>query len=165
MFSTSSARVQVAPLDSLSKVADIQPAILDDFGEVELLPWIGVGFALGTMTILPWGKAYGVFNIKWLYIFNVFLFEAGSAICGASPNMTVLIIARVIAGVGGCGMHSGCLTYIAVSTTMKERPMYMSGIAVLWGLGSVLGPVVFPAKFHCLDQSLRDVGRWGFCNE
>ena len=94
------------------------------------------------MTILPWGKAYGVFNIKWIYVFNVLLFETGSAICGASPNMTVLIIARVIAGIGGCGMHSGCLTYIAVSTTMKERPMYMSGIAVLWGLGSVLGPVV-----------------------
>lgn len=28
---------------------------------------------------------------------------------------------------------------------MKERPMYMSGNAVLWGIGSVLGPVVSPA--------------------
>ncbi|CZT05512.1 related to DHA14-like major facilitator; ABC transporter [Rhynchosporium agropyri] len=123
-------------------VADIQPSILEAFGHVELLPWIGVGFGLGTMTILPWGKAYGVFNIKWVYIFNILLFEVGSAICGAANSMTLLIIGRVIAGVGGCGMHSGCLTYIAVSTTMKERPMYMSGIAILWGLGSVLGPVV-----------------------
>ncbi|KAF9884963.1 hypothetical protein FE257_000873 [Aspergillus nanangensis] len=123
-------------------VADIQPAILERFGYVELLPWIGVAFALGTMTILPWGKAYGIFNIKWIYIFNIFLFEVGSAICGAAPSMTVLIIARVIAGIGGCGMHAGSLTYIAVLTSMKERPLYMSGIAVLWGLGSVLGPVV-----------------------
>lgn len=111
------------------------------------------------MTILPWGKVNGVFNIKWIYIFNVLLFEVGSAICGASPNMTVLIIARVIAGIGGCGMHSGCLTYIAVLTTMKERPMYMSGIAVLWGTGSVLGPVVFPhpiyrARFALIEEQV-----------
>ena len=117
------------------------------------------------MTILPWGKAFGVFNIKWIYVFNVLLFEVGSAICGASPNMTVLIIARVIAGIGGCGMHSGCLTYIAVSTTMKERPMYMSGIAVLWGLGSVLGPVV-PNACPAAAREFSDdcSGWWCFCD-
>lgn len=118
------------------------------------------------MTILPWGKAYGVFNIKWIYVFNVLLFEIGSAICGASPNMTVLIIARVIAGIGGCGMHSGCLTYIAISTTMKERPMYMSGIAMLWGLGSVLGPVVssvYPAVAKYSSDACS--GWWCVCDQ
>ncbi|WEW58622.1 hypothetical protein PRK78_004090 [Emydomyces testavorans] len=124
------------------KVADIQPSIIEDFGQVELLPWIGVGFALGSMFILPWGKIYGVFNIKWVYLSNVLLFEIGSAICGAAPNMTSLIIARVITGIGGCGMYSGTMTYVSVTTTMKERSMYMSGNAVMWGVGSVLGPVV-----------------------
>ena len=146
-------------------MADIQPAILDRFGHVELLPWIGVAFALGTMTILPWTKAYGIFNIKWLYIFNIFLFEVGSAICGAAPNMTALIIARVIAGVGGCGMHAGSLMYIAVLTSMKERRLYMSGIAVLWGLGSVLGPVVWIQLSIGHDHQFRArsyflLGRW-----
>ena len=80
--------------------------------------------------------------------------------------MTVLIIARVIAGIGGCGMHSGCLTYIAVSTTMKERPMYMSGIAVLWGLGSVLGPVV-PSACPAAAREFSDdcSGWWCFCDQ
>ena len=85
---------------------------------------------------------YGVFNIKWVYLFNIFLFEAGSAVCGAAPNMTVLIIARVIAGIGGSGMYSGTMTYVSLLTTSEERPIYMSGNAVLWGIGSVLGPVV-----------------------
>ncbi|EFQ32225.1 major facilitator superfamily transporter protein [Colletotrichum graminicola M1.001] len=56
-------------------VANIQPAIINDFGRLELLSWIGTGFALGTIFILLWGKVYGVFNIKWVYIFNIFLFE------------------------------------------------------------------------------------------
>lgn len=124
------------------KVADIQPSILTAFGRVDLLPWIGTGFALGTMAVLPWGKVYGVFNVKWVYVFNIFLFEVGSALCGASPNMTALIIGRVIAGVGGSGMYSGTLTYISILTSMTERPAYLSGSTVVWGIGSVLGPVV-----------------------
>lgn len=123
-------------------VADIQPAILEEFGHVELLPWIGTGFALGTIAVLPWGKIYGIFNIKGVYLFNIILFEVGSAICGAAPNMTSLIIGRVIAGVGGSGMYSGTLTYVSVSTTTKEKPAYLAGSTVIWGLGSVLGPVV-----------------------
>lgn len=56
--------------------------------------------------------------------------------------MNALIVGRVIGGVGGAGMYSGCLTYIAITTTNLERPMYMAGVAVVWGLGTVLGPVV-----------------------
>ncbi|KAK8034599.1 azole resistance protein 1 [Apiospora rasikravindrae] len=123
-------------------VAAIQPSILESFGEVQLLSWIGVAFALGSTAILGWGKAYGVFDIKTIFISNIVLFEIGSAVCGAAPNMRALIVGRVVAGVGGCGMYSGGLSYIASLTSLKERPMYTAGIAVLWGLGSVLGPVV-----------------------
>jgi MFS family permease len=123
-------------------VANIQPAIINDFGHLELLAWIGTGFALGTMFILLWGKVYGVFNIKWVYIFNIFLFEAGSALCGAAPNIEALIIGRVIAGVGGSGMYSGTLTYISVLCNSQEKPAYLAGSTVVWGIGSVLGPVV-----------------------
>ena len=123
-------------------VADIQPAVLEDFGNVELLPWIGTGFALGNMTILTWGRAYGVFNIKWIYIFNILLFEIGSAICGAAPDMNALIVGRIVAGVGGSGLYSGTLTYVSVLTNPREKPAYIAGSTVMWGLGSVLGPVV-----------------------
>ncbi|KAG9499643.1 Efflux pump dep3 [Fusarium musae] len=124
-------------------VANIQPSIINDFGHLELMTWIGTGFALGTMFILLWGKVYGVFNIKWVYIFNIFLFEAGSAVCGAAPNIQVLIIGRVIAGIGGSGMYSGTLTYVSVLTNEQEKPAYLAGSTVVWGIGSVLGPVGF----------------------
>ena len=123
-------------------VADIQPAILNQFKQVKDLPWIGVAFALGAIALLPWRRAYGAFDVKWLYIASVLLFEIGSGLCGAAPTMNALIIGRVIAGVGGAGMYSGCLTYIAVTTTNLEWPMYMAGIAIVWGLGTVLGPIV-----------------------
>ena len=123
-------------------VADIQPEIILRFGSVERLPWVGTSFALGAIAILPWGKAYGVFNIKWLYIINVILFEVGSAICGASPNLSALIVGRAIAGIGGSGLYSGCLTYLSVTTTERERPTYISFVGIVWGVGTVLGPIV-----------------------
>jgi MFS family permease len=123
-------------------VANIQPMIISSFGRLDLIAWIGTGFALGAMFILLWGKIYGVFNMKWVYIFNIFLFEVGSAICGAAPDMESLIVGRVIAGVGGCGMYSGTLTYVSVLTSPEEKPAYLAGSTVMWGIGSVLGPVV-----------------------
>ncbi|SPJ78277.1 probable DHA14-like major facilitator; ABC transporter [Fusarium torulosum] len=138
-------------------VANIQPSIINDFGHLELMSWIGTGFALGTMFILLWGKVYGVFNIKWVYLFNIFLFEAGSVVCGAAPNIEALIIGRVIAGIGGSGMYSGTLTYVSVLTDQQEKPAYLAGSTVVWGIGSVLGPVVGGA-FAASSATWR----WGF---
>lgn len=88
------------------------------------------------------GRAYGVFNIKWLFLSLVILFEVGSVLCGAAPNMNAFIIGRVLQGVGACGCYSGAVTYISVMTTKRERPLYLSGVVATWSLGSVIGPVI-----------------------
>ena len=64
-------------------------------------------------TILTFGSFYGVFDIKWLYLGSIILFEVGSAICGAAPTMDALIVGRVIAGVGGAGMYLGFVPHLA----------------------------------------------------
>ncbi|KAH8811249.1 major facilitator superfamily domain-containing protein [Xylogone sp. PMI_703] len=118
--------------------ADVQGTILEKLGEPEKLAWIGVGFPLGSVAvILSLGKAYGVLNMKWLYLANVVLFEVGSAICGASPTMNALV-----AGAGGAGLFLGGLNILSSMTTEYERPIYMSGTGVSWGLGTILGPVI-----------------------
>jgi hypothetical protein len=89
-------------------VADVQPAIVEDFGDVARLPWLSVGFLLGAAsTNLIWGKVYSQFNGKWTYIGCVLFFETGSAICGGANDMTTLIIGRVLCGVAGSGMYVG----------------------------------------------------------
>ncbi|KAF4961863.1 hypothetical protein FSARC_10021 [Fusarium sarcochroum] len=138
-------------------VAEIQPAILGDLGAIELLPWVGTGFALGTMVVLPLSKAYGIFSIRKLYLSNILLFEVGSALCGGAPSMNAMILGRVIAGVGGAGMYAGTLTYVAVCTTLEERAAYMAGSTVVWGIGTVLGPVVGGAFAESSAT-----WRWGF---
>jgi predicted MFS family arabinose efflux permease len=124
-------------------VADIQPVIVTHFDSVGKLTWLSVAFLIGAAaTNLIWGKIFGQFNAKWTYIFCVFLFELGSAVCGAAPNMDALIVGRAICGVGGAGMYVGVMTLLSVTTTLHERPMYIGGTGLTWGLGTVLGPII-----------------------
>jgi MFS family permease len=56
--------------------------------------------------------------------------------------MNALIIGRVIAGIGGAGMYLGNLNLITINTSPRERPMYQGGLGVVWGTGTILGPVI-----------------------
>ncbi|KAL6828100.1 major facilitator superfamily domain-containing protein [Trichoderma camerunense] len=124
-------------------VADVTPAAVNDLGDIAELPWLSVGFLLGgTAVVLPFGRLYGLFNAKWLYILSSVLFNIGSALCGAAPTMKALIIGRVLAGMGGNGMYLGVMTLLSVNTSNKERPGYLSFVGLIWGIGTVLGPVV-----------------------
>ena len=123
--------------------ADVQPDIVKSLGSIEKLSWIGAGFPLGSVAvILPLGYAYGIFEIKRLYICSIIVFEVGSALCGASPTMDTLIVGRVIAGAGGAGMYLGILNYLGLFTTLRERNLYNSLTGLVWGTGTILGPVV-----------------------
>lgn len=39
-------------------------------------------------------------------------------------------------------MYVGCLNYLSMTTTVAERPLYMGLTALVWGAGTVLGPIV-----------------------
>jgi MFS family permease len=124
-------------------VADITPATVNEFGDVLKLPWLSVGFLLGGIAVvLPIGKIYGLFDAKWLYIISAVIFNVGSAICGAAPNMDALIVGRVLAGMGGNGMYLGVVTLLSVNTSDRERPGYLSFVGLFWGIGTILGPVI-----------------------
>ncbi len=88
--------------------ADIQGFVSESFDNVTQLGWLGVGFTLGsTVAILPLGKAFGIFDTKWIFIGCLTMFAAASALCGAAPSMNAIIVGRVWAGAGGAGMYLG----------------------------------------------------------
>lgn len=123
--------------------AEVQGPVVEDFGHVEQLAWIGAGFPLGSVSvILLYGALYEAFDMKWVYVVSMVLFEAGSALCGAAPNMDALIVGRVIAGAGGSGVFMGCLNYFTHLTAPERRGLYIAGTGFCWGIGAVLGPVV-----------------------
>ncbi|KAK1150022.1 hypothetical protein N8T08_003580 [Aspergillus melleus] len=124
-------------------VANIAPTIVNHFDAVENLPWLSVGFMIGGVAmVLIYGRLYALFDSKWLYITSTVIFMAASALCGAAPSMNAEIVGRVFAGAGGNGMYFGILDLLSTNTTSRERPQYLSLTGLVWGLGTVLGPVV-----------------------
>ena len=88
--------------------ADIQAAVAQTFDDISKLGWLGIGFTLGSVAlILPLGKAYAIFDTKWLFIGCLTMFAAGSALCGGAPSMNAIVAGRVWAGAGGAGMYLG----------------------------------------------------------
>jgi MFS family permease len=78
------------------------------FNNIEDLAWVGLGFPMASVAgIMFLGRMYGLFDVKTLLNSSIFIFEVGSAVCGAAPNMNALIVGRCIAGFGGCGMYLG----------------------------------------------------------
>lgn len=56
--------------------------------------------------------------------------------------MSKLRIACTDPDSGGCGCYIGSITFISHLTTPRERPLYLSGVLIVWGIGSVVGPLV-----------------------
>ncbi|KAI0840307.1 putative MFS aflatoxin efflux pump [Hypoxylon sp. FL0890] len=119
------------------------PAITDEFHSLPDVGWYGSAYLLTTCAFqLLFGKVYTFFPVRTTYLATIFLFEAGSAICGAAPNSLAFILGRAIQGVGSAGIFGGSIVSIVYSVPLHKRPLYMGLFGAVFGLASVVGPLV-----------------------
>ncbi|KAI8964656.1 MFS general substrate transporter [Daldinia sp. FL1419] len=119
------------------------PSITNEFNAADDIGWYGTAFLLTNCAFLPiFGKLYTLVNIKPAFMIAILLFEIGSAICGVAPNSITFIIGRAIAGVGAGGVQSGIVTIIVYAVPLEKRPMYQGLFGAVFGISSVLGPLV-----------------------
>lgn len=119
------------------------PTITSDFDSLNDVGWYGSAFLLSQMALQPtWGRFYTYFNSKWLYILAIGIFEGGSVACAAAPNSHTLIFGRALAGAGGAGIFGGSLAVVTQIIPLKDRPMYIGAVSCMFGVASLLGPLV-----------------------
>ncbi|KAI1806478.1 MFS general substrate transporter [Daldinia bambusicola] len=119
------------------------PSITNEFNAANDIGWYGTAFLLTNCAFLPFfGKLYTLMNVKFIFMIAILLFEIGSAICGAAPNSIAFIIGRAIAGIGAGGVQSGVVTIIVYAVPLEKRPMYQGLFGAVYGISSVLGPIV-----------------------
>lgn len=119
------------------------PTIVGELGGVDHMTWVITAFLLGQTISLPiFGKVGDMIGRKGLYMFAVALFVVGSLIGGLATNMGILIAARAIQGVAGGGMMIMSQAIIADVVSARERGKYMGIMGSVFGVSSVLGPVL-----------------------
>ena len=95
------------------------------------------------MSLQPvYGRLYTYFNIKWVFMGALLIFEIGSTICAAAPSSPVFVVGRAISGVGAAGIFSGSLTIGRYMVPLRQRPVYMSIVTSVYGVASLAGPLL-----------------------
>jgi MFS family permease len=101
------------------------------------------------------GKLYKYYNLKWVFIGSMLIFEVGSLICGVAPNSKSLVVGRAIAGLGGAGLSVGGTSIISFTVPPAKRPMMMGVIGMTYCVAAVLGPI--------LGGAFTDRVSWRWC--
>ena len=81
----------LAMLDNMI-VAPALPTIVGELGGLNHLSWVVTAYILASTVATPiWGKLGDIFGHKHIFMASIVLFLIGSALCGASQNMTELV--------------------------------------------------------------------------
>ncbi len=67
------------------------------------------------------GKLFTLFNIKVVYLSFFFVFEVGSVVCAVANSSLILIVGRVIAGLGVAGMYTGGMIIVGSCIKPESR--------------------------------------------
>ena len=145
----------LAALDS-TIIATAIPSITDEFGTIRNIAWYGSAY-LVTSTAFPsaWGKAYRYFHLKRVFLLAIAIFELGNVVSATASNSNLVILGRVIAGMGGGGVMTGSFIIIAFTVKPQHRPAYMGILGVTFGCASVVGPL--------MGGALTDGPGWRWC--
>ncbi|KAK3677024.1 hypothetical protein LTR78_003229 [Recurvomyces mirabilis] len=124
-------------------IATAIPAMTDEFHSLNDIGWYGSAFMLTSSCFqLLLGRVYTFHSPKWVFILMILLFEIGSAICGAAPTSVAFIFGRAVAGVGSAGIMSGAIILMVSTLPLAKRPLWMGLFGAIFGVASVVGPLV-----------------------
>ena len=103
--------------------------------------WIITLFLIACSILLPatnWCSK--VFGRKRFFLFCIALFSSASFLCGIAPNFEIMLLGRILQGLGG-----GCLLPISQAILFETFPKEEHGKAMsIFGVGILLAPVVGP---------------------
>src|SRR5437660_8116701 len=99
------------------------PHIGRDFhASVSALQWVLTGYLLSLASLILLGGALGDhLGRRRVFVIGTVWFAAASALCGAAPNIDVLVVARILQGVGGALLTPGSLAILQVSFRKSDR--------------------------------------------
>ena len=107
------------------------------------IEWVITAYILSFASLLlPAGALADRFGRKRLLILGLSVFTFASFLCGSAPNLTVLIIARALQGVGAAMQLSAALATLSHVFQGEARARAFSFWGSVVGIGAALGPVV-----------------------
>ena len=124
-------------------VSTALPTIVSDLGGLNHLSWVVTAYLLAATASTPlWGKLGDQYGRKRLFQASIVLFLIGSALCGLSQDMLMLIVFRALQGLGGGGLMVLVVAIVGDVVPPRERGRYQGLFGAVFGVSSVCGPLL-----------------------
>jgi DHA2 family multidrug resistance protein len=108
---------------------------------VEQITWVVTGYILANVIIMPIIALLATrFGRKRVYMLSVLAFTGASMACGAARSLPLIVVFRIIQGLGG-----GVLITVSQAILRETFPVEEQGVAMgVYGMGVVLAPAIGP---------------------
>ena len=120
------------------------PAIGRQFhASVASLQWVVTGYMLTLAALLLVGGTLGdQYGRRRIFSIGVVWFALTSAACAVAPDATVLIVTRILQGVGAALLVPGSLAIIQASFAPDDRARAIGAWSGLGGVATAAGPLL-----------------------
>ncbi|MEO5912857.1 MAG: DHA2 family efflux MFS transporter permease subunit [Luteolibacter sp.] len=119
--------------------------------------WISTSYACANVVIIPLSAWLGYrFGKKNYFMFSLIGFTLASLLCGLSPNLGMLIFARILQGLTGGGLLAKAQSIVFEAFPSADRAFAQA----IFGMGIIVGPAIGPVMGGWLTDNLG--WRWIF---
>lgn len=129
------------------------PTISEHFGtDLPTTQWVVIGYALTiSALLLPMGRLADIVGRKQVYLAGFVVFVIGAALAGLSASMLLLIVSRVVMGVGSAMTQGASMAIILSAFPQSQRGKALGLQMSVVGTGGVAGPAVGGFIVSALD--------------
>jgi EmrB/QacA subfamily drug resistance transporter len=120
------------------------PAIGRDLGaSTSALQWILNGYLLTLASLILLGGSLGDrYGRRRIFVVGTSLFTVASLLCAIAPSAGMLVVARLLQGIGGALLTPGSLAMIESSFRPGDRARAIGAWSGLAGVATALGPLL-----------------------
>lgn len=129
---------------TLTIIGTALPVIMADLGgDQTALSWTVTGTLLANAVTTPmWGKLADLFDKKKLLLMAIAIFVIGSGAAGIAGSIGMLVVARVIQGVGMGGLMALAQTILGTIIPPRERGRYAGYMGAVMAVATSVGPLL-----------------------
>jgi DHA2 family multidrug resistance protein len=120
------------------------PQIRGELGaSLQEITWVTTAYMIAMVLIMPLTGFLGsFFGQKRVYLASLVLFTAGSLLCGTARSLEMLVLWRILQGLGGGALQPTQQAILRQTFPPSEQGMAMAVFSMVIMVGPAVGPVL-----------------------